>query len=266
MFFYLSKFLWFVTSPDNLLVIVLGIGGLLLWTRRGKTIGRWIVLAVVGVVLLIAVFPVGQTMVSVIEDRFPAVRNLPDRVDGIVVLGGVISPVLSVSRGEEVISGSFERLLAFSRLARRYPDARLVFTGGASDPFYPEFKEARLISDLLSDLGVDVDRVVFEEQSRNTVENAILTKELVGPVSGQTWVLITSAFHMPRAVGCFRQAGWHVIPYPVDYHTAGSDSLTLGFNFAGNLASLRSTLHEYLGLFFYWLTGKTSDLFPGPER
>jgi len=105
---------------------------------------------------------------------------------------------------------------------------------------------------------------VFEDASRNTVENAEFSHRLAQPKSGETWLLVTSAFHMPRAVGCFRRAGWNVVAYPVDHSTAGESEPPIQFNFGSGLGGLRAAVHEYLGLFFYWIGGKTDALFPAP--
>ena len=142
----------------------------------------------------------------------------------------------------------------------------MVFSGGSGDLLIQELKEAPLVAPLLRQLGVDPGRVIIEDQSRNTAENAVFSRRLAKPRPGETWLLITSAFHMPRTVGSFRQAGWRVTPYPVDYRTRGKGALPFRFNFIGGVASLDSALHEYLGLLFYWITGKTNELYPGPEE
>ena len=95
-------------------------------------------------------------------------------------------------------------------------------------------------------------------------ENAVVTFGLVKPKPGERWILVTSAFHMPRAVGCFRRVGWRVIPYPVDFNFEGDERFELAFDLAGGINAFASGLHEWLGLTFYWLTGKTDTFFPAP--
>ena len=114
-------------------------------------------------------------------------------------------------------------------------------------------------------LGLDVSRVTFERESRNTAENARYSRELVKPQSGETWILITSANHMPRAVGCFQRVGWNVLPYPVDYQTSGAAGFRLGFNFGARLNNLNRATHEWIGLIAYRLLDRTTALVPGPE-
>ncbi|MBL4690682.1 MAG: YdcF family protein [Rhodospirillales bacterium] len=163
------------------------------------------------------------------------------------------------------INGAVERVYEMAVLSRRYPKARLVFSGGSGSLLYQEYKESRAVAPLLGQLGIDPGRVIYEDQSRNTAENAVFSYRIVQPKKGETWLLVTSAFHMPRTIGSFRQVGWDVTPYPVDYSTRKTRTLPVQFNFAGGLNSLGGTVHEFLGLLFYWLDGKTDELFPGPR-
>ncbi len=264
MFFSLSKILWFLVNPGNLLLIFLIIGVGLLWSRW-RRFGRGLVVAVAAVSLFLAVVPVGSWMLSALEDRFPPLNELPVQVDGIIVAGGVVDPIMSKDRGQASVNGAVERLFEMAKLAKRYPRAKMIFSGGSGSLLHQDQKEAPLVVPLLRQLGVDPGRVIFEDQSRNTAENAVFSRRLAKPKPEETWLLITSAFHMPRTVGSFRQAGWRVTPYPVDYHTRSKEDFPFRFNFSDGVGSLGYALHEDLGLLFYWLNGKTDELFPGPE-
>jgi len=263
MFFELSKILWFLVNPGNLLLLFLVLGVALLWTRR-RRFGRWLVGFTTAVFLVLAVVPVGRWAFGFLENRFPALVHLPDQVDGIIVAGGVVNPVTSRDRGQLDINGAAERVYEMAVLSQRYPRARLVFSAGSGSLLHQEYKEADAMVPLLRQFGVDPGRVIFENQSRNTYENAEFSRRVAQPKQGETWILITSAFHMARTVGSFRKAGWDVTPYPVDYHTRKSGTIPVDFNFAGGLGSLGAAVHEFLGLLFYWLNGKTDELFPGP--
>ncbi len=263
MFFTLSKVLWFFADPANLLFIALLIGVALLATRW-RRVGQRLLAVVAVAAVFVAVVPAGTRLIGIHEDRFPALDQPPARVDGVIVLGGLVNPELSAARGRPAISGAVERLFAMAALAKRYPQAKLVFSGGSGSLVHQDKKEAHLIAPLLAELGVDPARVVFEDQSRNTAENAEFSRRLAQPKSGETWLLVTSAFHMPRAVGCFRRAGWKVVAYPVDHGTAGESEPPIQFDFASGLRGLSVAVHEYLGLLFYWLGGKTDALLPAP--
>lgn len=265
MFFWLSKVLWFAASPNNLLLIALIIGALLLWTRWHR-LGRRLIAIVALTIGAIAILPVGDAMLSHLEDRFPVVAEPPAPVHGIVVLGGVVNQALTRSRGQMVIGGAVERLTELADLARRHPQAKIVFTGGSGDPFAQELKEADVLGPLLRTLGLEPESVILENQSRNTYENAVFTRELAQPKPDERWVLVTSAFHMPRAVGCFRQAGWgNLVPYPVDFQFPPGGNLGWRFNFGRGLGMLENGLHEWVGLIFYRLMDRTDAIFPGPD-
>jgi uncharacterized SAM-binding protein YcdF (DUF218 family) len=149
-------------------------------------------------------------------------------------------------------------------LARQFPDAKLVFTGGTGSLLEPNLREADAAARFLYRLGVDPSRVLFERKSRNTFENAVFTRQAVQPGPADRWLLVTSARHMPRAVGAFRQAGWRVDPFPVDYRTRRTLNPWRNLNFSARLGALRAALREWVGLAFYYATGRSSALFPAP--
>ncbi len=264
MFFYLSKIFWFIVNPANVLLFLLCLGAWLSWTRWRRT-GRWLLGLAALFALFLASVPLGANLLLGLENRFPTVRQLPDKVDGIISLGGVVNQFITRARGQVALGGSVERLTEFATLARRYPEAKLVFTGGSGRIFNQDIKEAEVLEPFLETLGLDPKRVILENQSRNTYENALNTYKLVRPGPDETWILVTSASHMPRSVGSFRKAGWRVIPYPVDYNFKGDEQFELSFNLGTGMGMLNGGLHEWAGLFFYWLAGRSDDLFPAPD-
>ena len=186
-------------------------------------------------------------------------------MDGIIVLGGVVNEVVTKFRGQISIGGAIERLTELATLSRRYPDAKLIFTSGSGKILSQNIKETDVIAPLLTTMGINLDRVLLESQSRNTHENAVMSLELAKPAPDETWVLITSAFHMPRSVGIFRKIGWNVLPYPVDFNTNGEVVLVPSFNLISGLSYLSGSFHEWIGLLFYWMTNKTDAFFPAPK-
>lgn len=260
MSFFIGKLAWLVLKPSNLLALVFGFGLLLRLLGRRRS-GRVLMGAALVAFLLAAVLPIGAWLLSPLENRFPA-PALPERVDGIIVLGGAIEPGLSTDRKALSLNGDAERLVAFAALARRYPEAKLVFTGGSGNPLEPELREGDWIGPFLDASGIARERVLVERDSRNTDENARLSKALVRPQPGQVWVMITSARHMPRSVGIFRKEGWPVIAYPVDYRTTREVGFSLGFNLSGGLAALDAAAYEWFGLAYYRLSGRIEEWFP----
>jgi len=182
-----------------------------------------------------------------------------------VVLGGSVNQFITKARGQPAVGGSIERLLSFAELARKYPQAKLIFSGGSGELFRQDVKEAEAAQLVFRQIGLDAARVNFESRSRNTAEGAQYSHALAKPQPGEVWVLITSARHMPRAYGCFRAIGWAVVPHPVDYATEGNFRLRFRFNFAGGLGGLSTGLKEWAGLVYYYWLGRIPSVFPAPE-
>src|SRR6516165_8076904 len=264
MTFIFGKLVWAVTQPGNLLLPCLLAGMLLLLRgrRRGELL---IVLAAIGL-LLLAVVPIGPAMMLLLEQRFPRPPVLPDRIDGILVLGGAVDPRISAAYGETVFNGSIGRVLAGIALARHHPEAKLALIGGEGEFFPVGFPEARATQGFVLEEGISPGRVILEERSRSTHENAAFAYEMIRPGRAETWVLVTSAFHMPRSVASFRAVGWSVIPYPVDFKVDPSTGLHANFNLLDGLSASTIAGKEWVGLLGYRLQGWTKELFPVPEQ
>lgn len=259
--FVLSKVLDVLVTPLNTLFVILFFLTLLGFSRWRRVLPDAMAV-LVAVLTLISIIPWPDLVLRPLENRFPE-TELPSHVNGIVVLGGAIDPVISQERGHPAVNAAAERINALMILGRRYPDARLVFTGGSGSVARQELKEAPYVQRYLHDLGFDADRVIYEAQSRNTRENAVFTKALVHPKPGETWILVTSALHMPRAMGVFTAIGWPVVAYPVDYLTGKAD-FSFKLNLPGAFSTLSAALHEGLGLLYYRARGWTNRLFPSP--
>jgi uncharacterized SAM-binding protein YcdF (DUF218 family) len=259
--FELSKVVGLLIDPRSVAFAILIVGTLLLWTRA-RLMGRRLVTLAVVIAVFFDVVPGSYYILQKLEYRFPAPSQPLEKVDGIVVLGGDFSATLAELVGPRIAAPS--RLVAFATLARRYPDARLIFSGGSGSVLRPELKEAELAKPLLADLGVDLARVIFESESRNTVENALFTYRAAQPQPGETWLLITTAAHMPRTMGTFRHAGWTITPYPVDFRTHPQLPSGIGLTFDAGLNSVALAVREVVGLIAYYALGRTDALFPGP--
>ncbi len=264
MFFILSKVLGLVFEPVTFLVLV-GMLGLALGLTRYARAGRRLAAAAWLVFAIVCFSPLSSALLRPLEDRFPQPAATMPAPSGIIVLGGALDEGITNARGQPALNEAAGRLTAGVALARRYPDARLVFTGGSADLTQHGLDEARGVRDLWLALGVPEARMTFESRSRDTYENATLTKALVMPSPGDTWLLVTSAAHMPRSVGIFRAAGWPVAAYPVDYRTSGTTHAWRPTTQPiESQRDLEVALHEWIGLAAYRLTGRTSALFPAP--
>jgi uncharacterized SAM-binding protein YcdF (DUF218 family) len=264
MFFTLSKVLGFFAIPSNLVVAV-GIAGLVLLATRWARAGRWLIGLSLVALALLGLSPLGNALFIPLEDRFPPWDPSRGPPDGILVLGGAIAPDVSLARDEVALNESAERLTVAAELARRYPDARVLFSGGSGALMHDEGSEAPFAARELEGLGIARKRILLEDRSRNTVENALYSKQIAQPKPGERWLLVTSAYHLPRAVGVFRKAGFAVEPYPVDWRTRGAADALRPFPTVGDgLRRADTAMREWVGLAVYWITGRTSELFPGP--
>jgi uncharacterized SAM-binding protein YcdF (DUF218 family) len=236
MFFLASKTLGALLVPSNFIIVV-GLVGLILFSTQYRSIGRNLIFACVVSFVICGFSPVGNLLLVPLETRFPPWNSVNGEPDGIIVLGGAIDPDLSAARGVPVFSNGADRIVAAASLARLYPKVRIVYTGGNPNSFQSdEPKEADYALSVFQSLGISRDRLLLERLSRNTRENAEFSKALAAPRSGERWLLLTSAFHMPRSVGVFRKVGFAVEPYPVDWKTRGpSDILTLPGRFLGGI-------------------------------
>lgn len=262
----LSKLVWVLVKPFNLFLLVLITGAVLsAWARGGfRRLGQWLVGLSVAVLLVLNVVPVGSWAVVKLEMRFPPPVTLPERIDGIIVLGGMFQASLTKIHGTISLNAAADRLWAGLELARRYPGARFVFSGGNGLPLTDVPGDAELARRAYGEVGLEGPRMVFENDSRNTRESAVLSLKRVQPQPGENWLLVTSAAHMPRAVGSFRAVGWPVIPYPVDYTTGGAADPIVNFSGVRQFSRLGQAFREGLGLAYYYAQGWTTDLFPAP--
>lgn len=267
MFFPLSKMLFFAITPSNFLILVGLLGCLLAFATRRRRLGA--ALAVFGLVgLLVAgLSPLSYLALLPLEQRFPEFADDGRPIAGIIVLGGGVEAGLSSARGQIVVNDAGERPIYFADLARRYPQARLVFSGGSGSLQDGSVAEADIVSRLGDTLSLPRSRLILENLSRNTRENAAFSAQLVQPKPGERWLLLTSAWHMPRAVGCFRKAGFEVVAYPVDYRTRGWIDATRTNSFASDgLLALDLATKEWVGLAAYKLAGYSKSWFPAPAE
>jgi len=261
----ITKIVGLFTTSGSLIVIVLLIGVASLWSDRWWKRGRALLSLFLLAALLLVITPLQPWLTGMLEDRFPARPALPEHVDGIIILGGMLRPNISKARGMPSLNDAAERLIEGARLALEHPEAKVLFTGGSADPWNPESRESTFAGAALERMGISADRILLEDLSRNTHENAVLSADLPGVDRKAAWVLVTSAMHMPRAVAVFRQEGWNFVPWPTNYVTGGDVEWTNEDVPIVRLYNLSHTLHEWVGLAYYRLRGWTGSLFPLPN-
>ncbi len=264
MFFVLSKTLGIMLLPTNFLIGAGLVGAILLATRFAR-LGRILVVASVVLLAVCGFSPLGNWLLYPLEQRFPPWDAAHGAPDGIIVLGASIDADISAARGIPVVRSAPDRIIAAAALAHRYPNARIVFSGGSANLLANDAREADYAGAIFESLGIAKSRLIMERRSRNTQENAEFSKALVAPKDGERWLLVTSAFHMPRSIGLFRKAGFAVEPYPVDWRVGGREDF---FSFADigvdGLSRMDVAVREWIGLVAYRLSGKIDELLPGP--
>lgn len=266
MLFVLSKLFWMLAQPSTVIALLLAAGLFLSGTRRFAAAGRRVAWTGFSLLLIGGFSPLSNWIILPLEQRFPVPALDSGRpYAAIIVLGGAEDGRVSVGRGQLSLNEAGERITEGARLARLLPEAQLVFTGGTSNVFLQGTAGAPSVAEFWRATGISHQRILVEDQSRTTLENAVLTHALLKPTPDQRFLLVTTAHHMPRSVGAFRAAGFHVTAYPCDYRTAGPDDAWRFLDaFPHGLRRLDDAAKEWLGLLAYWMLGKSSALLPGP--
>jgi len=254
LFFWLSKLTWLIISPDSALIILFAVG-LLCLLRSKLGLAKTIFSILFILFLTIGLFPVGEWLLYPLEKKYSHNPQL-EHVDGIIVLGGAEDAIRTELWKQPVVGNAAERFFVSIHLARKFPEAKLIYTSGSSSMVEQGLKGADAAKQLYTQQGLDISKIIFERESRNTWENAILSHKLAQPKEGEPWVLITTAWHMFRSMGVFRKVGWSVVPYPVDFVSRYDKLFRLDWNFTGHLNNLRYGVKEWIGIAAYTFTGK----------
>lgn len=264
MLFVLSKIVGFLIEPVSVIALLAGLAALAIVANRRRTAFFLAIFAFL--VASIGGWTTAGTMaLAVLEDRFPRPARMPADVTGVIVLGGGFEGGVSGVRGQAELRDAGDRFVEAVALALAYPAAKIVVTGGQGALVSEGETDAALAPGFFARFGIAPERLILEGQSRNTQENAEFLRALIAPKPGETWLLVTSAFHMPRSVGLFRKAGIAVTPWPVDYRTAGLPRLRLvGGAPIANLTALTVAVREWVGLASYRALGRIDAAFPAP--
>ena len=253
--FVASKFLAFAVEPLYWVLVFL-VAGLLLWPRWPRLGKRLSWLALVVLLLSGWVF-VPSMLLRNLESRYPP---LPAGTEmqhyvGVVVMGGALSnSKLWTEHKQVALNDQAGRMTAAVTLTQRYPHLKVIFSGGIASVPPTGLTEAERAKQFFDELGVPASAVVYEAGSRNTYENAYYSSLIPGADIQQPWLLLTSAYHMPRSMGVFEKIGWNVTPYPVDYRTT-SDLSWYDYSLHFGPGQWELALHELLGYYVYKMAG-----------
>ena len=262
MFFVLSKTLGLLLEPLIIPYLCLMCAVLAFWRRR-RLLGRFFVSTAILLPLLYGVIPLSSQPLKFIENHIKPTDLAERQIDGIIVLGGFTGDsVVAESRNQPNLGSAAERFTAALQWHQKFSDKPLVFSGFSGRLVPKGTSEAEIVRQLLDDLAVDRAHIIFEKESRDTYENAVYSYDLMAPTPGSHWILVTSASHMPRAIGSFRAAGWSgILGYPVDYQTPET-GYSRYWDIGHGTGLIGKALHEYAGLLVYWLSGRSTALLP----
>jgi len=259
----MSRTLWLFLQPSNLLFVLILLGVILIWQGR-RRLGLGTLLTCLTLYSLMMFGPLTNLLLVPLEARFSAYSNDVNHspYSGIIVLAGAERLKYSTIHDQVTLDGAAERLIQAAKLARIFPNLPIIYCGGT----HPEnmLSEVSVARKFFAEAGIDLTRIRFDDKSYNTHTNALEAKKLIRDKEDGTWLLVTSAFHMPRAVGAYRKEGINIQPYPVDYRSDLKVLALHGPNAGRYLNELDYAAHEWIGLLFYYLRGYSDDLFPSP--
>lgn len=253
----LAKLLDFLLNPLAWTLLLVGIAWLQAH-RRPQHLRPWLA-AALAVALLSGWQALPEWLLNTLERQYTewSPEASTEGYAGVVVLGGALSAgYLAQQHLQPGLNDAAERMTAAVALLRRNPRLHLVFTGGEGAAFGTGPSEAARAAAFFATLGVPPNALLLEDRSRNTYENAVLTGQMPDIDRGRPWLLLTSAWHMPRAMRVFQAQGWNVTAYPVDFRTVENPPWAR-FSLTEGPAIWQLALHEWVGLLAYRLLGRS---------
>ncbi len=257
MSFYIAKFFWLILNPFNILII-LNTFCVLCFFFNLKKIKTLSMLMLVFFFILSCVLPTGKFLLYLLEKnyhKFSEISNL-ENIDGILILGGSTNPILSSQYNQIIFKDSAERLFESQRIIKKFPNAKVIYSGGSGKIFNNNYKETDDARNFFNINNININQIIFEDTSRNTYENILYSHKLAKALSSEKWLLITSAFHLKRSTYVAKKIGWNLKPYPTDFKVSKKFNFNFSINFFSNLSSFHLASHEWIGIYYYYFTNK----------
>lgn len=260
--FILSKIGWMVLTPSHFLVLLL-----LISFFQSRLLARVFLQGLVALILLFCtVFPVGDWALLPLEQCFVDRLPFAGTPSGYVVLGGAVDARISSARSNVTFTNASDRVIQMAKILNTHPEIPVIYSGGSGSLFNQSFDEANAVKTFLIEAGIKTDGFLSEGASRNTYENAINSVKMMGKTPGQNWIVLTSAYHLPRALALFEKAGAadqiHFFPMAVDFKTIGTFKFGVDFDLVGSLSKIDIAAKEYLGLYLNKILGKADTSWP----
>ncbi len=250
--------------PVPLTIYILLAGLILLWFSKKQKTGKILVSIAVFVLLIVSATDIGKFMIGRLEKQYkpydtqnPAeklamYKDTPSKL--IVVLAGGHTSDKRLPMASRLNYQSLVRLVEAARLHRLIPGSKLLLSGGTGG--FDPVPNAKVMADVAASIGVEQENIVLETTSNDTKDQADLIKTIVGE---DPFILVTSASHMPRAMGLFKKIGMKPIPAPVGHTVKKSKGMHPGsfFPSSGRISALEAAVYEYMGLVWTKLRGQT---------
>jgi len=258
MSFYLSKILWIIFNPLNMLLFFLFFGFILSFFSN-KIFSKIFYSLTLVFFTIIAVIPTGAFMIYQLEKKYHVLESLPNKLDGILILSGATDPVLTKEYNQISLNGSAERLTESIQLMKKYSHTKIIFSGG-SGSIHHNFTHSEAAKLFFTNFEINLDNIIYENKSRNTYENILFSKKIAEPTINEKWLVVTSAYHMSRALNVADKLGWKFIPYAVDFKLEKKFSWQPSIAFLGNMFLFQQGTHEWVGSIAYFWMGRSSKV------
>ena len=259
MVFSLSKILWLLLSPLNLIIFGFLIS-FIFKIIKVKFLKIFFFYFSFIIFIISTFLPTGSYLNYLLEKNYHYSNSYPDSIDGILILGGATNPFLTNEYGMVSLNASAEILYEFFNLINKYPDSKVVFSGGSGSLEFPNLGHSDSVKILFKNIGININKIYFENKSRNTYENILFSKQLIKPKINEKWIVVTSASHLNRTIYIGEKLQWNLTPYAVDFNNSKEFVWSFNSNFIGNLNQFHNATHEWLGLISYYLMGRSSRI------
>tara|TARA_Y100000768_G_scaffold381399_1_gene359988 strand:- start:122 stop:907 length:786 start_codon:yes stop_codon:yes gene_type:complete len=260
MSFYIAKIFWIIINPFNLLIFFTTIS--LISYILNLKIRKFLLALLLICFSIFCILPTGSYLIYKLEKNFHNYSDLSkiENIDGIIIMGGSTNPYLSSIYNQIHFNDSAERLLEAKRIIIKFPKAKVIFSGGSGNLLKNKYHESLDAKIFLDQNNIDTSNIFFENNSRNTYENIIMSEKLANRDFNENWLIISSAYHLSRSINVAENIGWKLIPYPTDFQLPKKFRINFSLNFYSNLSLIQLALHEWIGIYYYYLTGRTAKI------
>ena len=260
MTFFLSKILWIFFNPINIILFIFFLGFLLRRMKFFKASNTIFVLSFF-LFFISGITSTGSYLTFLLEKKYHNKLDFPQNIDGIIILGGATNPYLSKEYNQIIVNGSAERLIESSFLIKKYPNAKIYFAGGSGSLDFSKLSHSTVAKKFYENYNIDTEKFIFDYKSRNTYENILYAKEKFNPKKNENWIVITSAFHLNRAISIGEKLDWKLLPYGTDYRVPKKFKWKISLDFIDNLSNFKFASHEWTGLIAYYMMGRSSKIY-----